>query len=115
MKPKFKKIADTIVKWLGIVFVIAILAAITFSIGMWMKDKLWFLLVLDTMFCACLWGLFKIKNSSKKIIHVGLLACMLLVFIVLGSATLALLDILWVRVNIMVFISMILGTLVVQK
>lgn len=112
MKTKIKEIWSKLIGWFWIIIAMTIFAVITALLSNWIQDKVWIVLVLDTVFFLLFWLMMKKasywKNrrlsSSNAILLAVLICLMAFTLTVLASVSLALLDHLLVRLNVILFV-----------
>jgi len=104
-----QEIMRTLTKWLVIIMSIMVFALFAALLSRWMQDKVWMIFVLDALCCFFLWLLLDVmlplhqniritrKNAIKMAIYAFVLA---IILFILAAATLGLLDILIVRLNV---------------
>ena len=116
MKTKLNNIGNKVVRWFFVILAMVAFASVAALLGNWMKDKIWTFLVLDGLFYLCLWFFLKnckhFSDGPSGAIKVMLATfAMAIILFLLAAATLGLLEILWVRLNIIVFFFGAIATL----
>lgn len=114
-KEKLQEIIRPFLKWSGIVLAMVLFALSAVIVGNWLQDRIWFVFVLNLWFWILFWILLKQSryftfNIVRIRKHISIVVIsvffMTLILFVLAAATLGLLDVLLVRLNIILFIIM---------
>ena len=113
MKHPLKELLTSIGNWFLILIGLSILIATSFFIGKWLNNKLWIIPIMDCLFCFFLWIFlvyfrkFSLEYARKHVIIQDIsIGMMIIIFVILVLATLGLLELFFVRLNIILFFGM---------
>ncbi|MCF7834428.1 hypothetical protein K9M48_00035 [Candidatus Gracilibacteria bacterium] len=114
-----KKLFALLGKWLLILVGITAFVLFTVVVGKWIGDQAWIIFLLDIVFCLLLYLFLKQGRSHiyaflspkhlRIIVALGSIA--ILDLIILLAATVSLFDVLFVRLNLILFAFIVLGTI----